>query len=439
MKVTGIIAEYNPFHNGHQYHIEQTKRLTGADYIIVVMSGNFTQRGAPAFVDKYTRTRMALACGADLVLELPLYYATGSAEYFAFGAVSLLHSLGIVDSVCFGSECGNIEALQHVAAVLCEEPDIYKDLLQTALKSGKSYPAARYTALAQYMAGDADAQIVERLLTSPNNILGIEYCKALLKLNSHMKPYTLRREGGAYNDASLTAVNSSALSIRSTLAEADTMAVIQHQMPEAAYAILQNVYHKSAPMLPSDMSVLLHYQLLLHAQEGYTQFMDVSGELSNRIGSSLRYYKGFDSFCALLKTKEITYTRVSRALLHILLGMTKEHMASYVRSANSFSEGCATDAGLSEDCGGFLSYARMLGFRMESTKLLSAIKQYADRHPACAPPLISKLADAGHLLSDKAMAMLAEDIRAAHIYNAAVQEKFGCMLPNEYVAEVIRM
>lgn len=245
MKVTGIIAEYNPFHNGHKYHIEKAKELTGADYVIVVMSGNFTQRGIPAFTDKYTRTRMALSCGADLVLELPLYYAAGSAEYFATGAVSLLDRLGVVDSLCFGSECGNIDALMHVASVLYNEPDSYKKLLQDALKSGQNYPAARHNALLQYLSmqpserdavnGNAidcdtvacaaitDVTDYEQILSSPNNILGIEYCKALLKLNSSITPYTIRREGGGYNDDTLSAVNSSALAIRTALSSKDNL------------------------------------------------------------------------------------------------------------------------------------------------------------------------------------------------------------------------
>lgn len=337
-----------------------------------------------------------------------------------------------------------MDALQNVAAVLFKEPEAYKELLQAALKNGASYPAARHAALLQYMTeqtaraltfqaadddcscgviGDTAAVGVSdyaQLLSSPNNILGIEYCKALMKLNSGIRPYTIRREGGAYNDASLTAVNSSALAIRNALADSDALTDIQSQMPAAAYDILQGVYRKSAPVLPSDMSVLLHYQLLLHERSGYTRFLDVSEELSNRIGNKLRYYKDFDSFCELLKTKEVTYTRVSRALLHILLGMTKENMAAYT-------------------AGGFLCYARMLGFRKESAGLLSVLKQYAKVQPESAIPLISKLADAKHSLSEKALAMLDEDIRAAHIYNAVVQEKFGCVMPNEYVAEVIRV
>ena len=147
MKIAGIIAEYNPFHNGHKYHIEQTRKITGADFIIVVMSGNFTQRGTPAIMDKYSRARMALENGADMVLELPSCYACGSAEYFADGAIALLDKLGCVDYVCFGSECGDIELLRPIAEILATEPENYSEMLRAELKSGATFPRARNRAL----------------------------------------------------------------------------------------------------------------------------------------------------------------------------------------------------------------------------------------------------------------------------------------------------
>ena len=426
MKITGIIAEYNPFHNGHQYHIEKTKELTGADYVVVVMSGSFTQRGIPAFTDKYTRTQMALSCGADLVLELPLYYATGSAEYFAIGAVSLLDKLGIIDSICFGSECGNITLLTEIAQILVQEPAHYQELLQAALKDGQSYPVARNSAFVQYISDTSPEKAVmyKEVLRSPNNILGIEYCKALLKRNSSMTPYTIKREGGAYNDTALTAINSSALAIRTALSCTDDFVQVQNQMPASAYMLLQNAYKQKVPVTPEDISLLLHYRLLLHETEGYTKFMDVSEELSHRIMKNLRYYKDFTSFCELLKTKEITYSRISRALLHVLLSVTKENMNCY--KANDY-----------------IMYARMLGFRKNATALFALLKQTTVANKqvsekALAIPLISKLADAKEYLSDTALSMLAEDIRATHIYNAVVQNKFGCELKNEYQTEVVR-
>ncbi|MFQ9151713.1 MAG: nucleotidyltransferase family protein [Blautia sp.] len=172
MKVTGIIAEYNPFHQGHAYHLSRARELTGADRILVVMGGNFMQRGEPAIIDKYTRTEMALRNGADLVLELPAASATGSAEYFAEGAVELLDASGVVNELCFGSELGELEPLEKAAELLLEEPEDYQELLRTELKKGKTFPEARETALSAFLPEQS-------LLASPNNILAIEYIKAL--------------------------------------------------------------------------------------------------------------------------------------------------------------------------------------------------------------------------------------------------------------------
>ena len=191
MKIVGLITEYNPFHNGHLYHIEEAKRVTGADTVVVVMSGDYVQRGTPAVMPKRLRTEMALKCGAGAVFELPVCYASGSAEFFAMGAVSLLDHLGAVDSICFGSESNDLEALQEIAGILLEEPDGYQELLKEALRSGQSYPSARQKALAGCTGNDALAS----LLDDPNNILGIEYLKALRKLNSSMVPYTILLQG----------------------------------------------------------------------------------------------------------------------------------------------------------------------------------------------------------------------------------------------------
>ncbi len=192
MKVCAVIAEYNPFHLGHAYHLRQARLLTEADYIIVVMSGDFVQRGDPALVDKYARAKAALSCGADLVLELPSCFATGSAEYFARGAVSMLDHLGMVDYLCFGSECTDIQFLAQFAEIFLEEPEPYKRILLEKLKLGYSYPTARSNALIiAYPALAADISVV----SSPNNILGIEYIKALHRRRSHILPVNIRRIG----------------------------------------------------------------------------------------------------------------------------------------------------------------------------------------------------------------------------------------------------
>ena len=217
MRIVGIIAEYNPFHNGHQYHIEKSLELTGADAAVVVMSGNFIQRGAPAIMPKHSRAKMALKNGASLVIELPVPYATGSAEYFAYGAVSLLDDFGCVDALCFGSECGNLNLLKTLAKILVKEPAEYKELLSCYLKQGNSFPLARQYAMRDYLHSDQ----VNDILAEPNNILGIEYLKALYRLNSTIEPYTIQRVSSHYHDQELQESYSSASAIRNVIKSED--------------------------------------------------------------------------------------------------------------------------------------------------------------------------------------------------------------------------
>ena len=211
MKVTGIIAEYNPFHKGHKYQIDYCKKKLNSDYVIVAMSGDYVQRGTPALLPKHVRAEMALRCGADLVLEMPVSVSTASAEAFAMGGVSMLDGLHIMDSLCFGSEYGKVSALMELAEILVEEPEEYRQLLKEFLSNGLSFPSARCQTLTEYFRNphnftgdDFDGvltpllnQIVQ-ILNSPNNILGIEYCKALLRLKSNIKPVTLKRQGMGY-------------------------------------------------------------------------------------------------------------------------------------------------------------------------------------------------------------------------------------------------
>ena len=183
MKIVGLIAEYNPFHNGHLYHIRKAKEITGADAVLVIMSGNYVQRGTPAIMPKHLRAQVALESGVAAVFELPVCYATGSAEYFATGAVSLLNHLGCVDALCFGSECGDYALLERIAGILTEEPDDYTFYLKEALRKGLSFPRARQQALSSYLKDEN----VDQVLDEPNNILGIEYIKALYQTGSLIK------------------------------------------------------------------------------------------------------------------------------------------------------------------------------------------------------------------------------------------------------------
>lgn len=414
MKTVGIIAEYNPFHNGHAYLIKKAKEITGADYCIVVMSGDFVQRGSPAMMNKYLRAESALRNGADIVLELPVYYALGSAEYFASGAVALLDKLGVTDTLCFGSECGDIALLSSFASELLSESAKFKSVLNLNMKSGLSYPQARNMAL-QASAPHLSARI--EVMSSPNNILGIEYCKAISRRKSAIVPYTIRRTGTSYHDASLDSCYSSALAIRSALAVTGSLQSIQEQVPASVYTLMEEHYGIDYPIFTDDLSTFLHYQLLSEQADGYTCHPDIDQELSDRISKMLPQYRDCHSFCELLKTKNRTYTRISRSLMHILLHMSKEELSAY----------CQED---------YIYYARMLGFSKNARQLLSAIKQKSTI------PLISKLADADALLTPSGKRMLDKDIYASHIYNIITQHKFqtdSLLENNEYKKQVVRV
>ena len=408
MKTVGVIAEYNPFHNGHAWHMQEAKRISGADFCVVVMSGNFVQRGAPATLDKYARTQMALACGADLVLELPVSWALGSAEYFASGAVSLLNSLDSVDFLCFGSECGKLAPLHETAQILNSEPDEYRLFLKKNLKAGKSFPLARANALEQYLPNAP----VSSLLREPNNILGIEYLKALLRFDSRIQPFTISRTGSAYHSHTLHGTFSSATALRKLLDSAK-LSSLKSETPLPVYEILLGELGKSCPVSIRDFSPLLHYRLLsIASPEELTDFQDVSAELADRMFRLIPGFEDIEQFISLVKTKQYTESRISRCLFHILLDIRMETVQA-------------------QQDNGWNSYARILGLRKKSSSLLRKIKERS-----CIP-LITKLADAKKLLSPEQMEFLKKDIYASEVFQCVTTGKFKQGAYSEYRRQII--
>ena len=395
MKIVGIIAEYNPFHNGHQYHIEEAIKIAGADAAIVVMSGDFVQRGTPAIMPKHIRAEMALNGGASLVLELPVPYATGSAEYFAHGAISLLNKLGCVDSICFGSECGEIIKLEELAHILSEEPEEYRFLLSSYLKQGNSFPHARQLAIHDYLNSDS----ADEILASPNNILGIEYLKALYRLHSKMKAYTIRRISSNYHDQELKETYSSASAIRNEI-KRDSMDTLLSQVSETNLKLLRNLKNLRYPVYPNDFSLVLKYKLMQESKESLMKYADVSEELANRILNRLDEYKNLEQFCDILKTKELTYSRISRALLHILLDIKSEDYRD-------------------------ITYARVLGFRKSHSGILTQIKQNASI------PLVTKLTAFPDLEELKL------DIKASNLYESVLTDKYQTAFQSEYTKSIV--
>ena len=428
MKIVGLITEYNPFHNGHQYHIQTAKEVTGADLALVIMSGDYVQRGTSAIMPKRLRAEMALKCGAAAVFELPVCYATGSAELFAYGAVSFLDQLGIVDSICFGSECSDLEGLEKVADILLEEPEEYQSHLKASLKQGMSFPSARENALSAYMR----TEDYSFLLRDPNNILGIEYLKALKKRNSKIRPYTIRRKGSHYHDQDLMSPFGSASAIRSLLAYSgsalsgvssahtfentsfvDILGELEEQVPQRCLELLKDYHRVKYPVYQNDFSLILKYKLLNKRPDTLLRYMDVSKELAGRICGQLNNYFNYKQFCELLKTREVTQTRINRALLHIMLGIKKTAVEEYLEQGPHF-------------------YARLLGFRRDSEKLISAIAKKN------ALPLLTRPYD-DEWIEPAGRKMLTHDILASNLYTSVVTDKYKTAFENEYNQGIIKI
>ncbi len=389
MKVTGIIAEYNPFHNGHKYQIDTLKRH-GNDYIIAVMSGDFTQRGEPALIDKYARARMALLGGADLVIELPVMYATADARRFAEGGVSILHSLGVVDELAFGVEEGSEDLVLEFAEFLSDPPALYEETLDSYLRKGYSYPLARIKSLGLFF----DESKLD-YLEGPNAILGIEYCRAIKKVGSRMVPRAITRKGSDYSATELDVDGmSSASAIRLLLRETFDEELLLKHMPASSVVTLKISKH----MYQEDFSAYLHYRLI--SEPDFSEYLDVTGAFSNRLVSNAAQYVDYESFIRSLKSKNITHTSVNRLLAHIMLDL----------------KGTAPLV---------VPYARVLGFNKCAEPLLSEIKRNSRI------PLITKLADADMHYS------LEADIKAADIYESALTDKYHTPMNNEYTRGIV--
>ena len=416
MKAVGLVTEYNPFHNGHLYHLNKAMELTGADISVAVMSGDFVQRGEPAVLDKYTRTSMALNSGVNLVVELPVNYAVSSAESFASGALTVLDYIK-ADSIAFGSESGDIERLSKLAHILCDNEDtLYKEISKYTA-NGISYAAARQKVVEELTDKDTAA-----LLTSSNNILAVEYLKAIIKNNYAIKPYTVQRQGDSYNDTDIRSDYASATALRGNL-KADN---ISKYIPVKAGLILSL---NTKYIYPDDITEALFTRLLdiLFASsydknvfiENVMKYPDVSKEIAGRLYKSAmdmitravpqgaeskdNGVFSFGSLCEHIKTKEVPLSRIKRALVRITLGLDKKHMEKYENEP----------------------YIRVLGFDKKGQEYLSYIRKTVE------VPLITKTADYKEMLLD--------DIHAANIYNMIAAGKYGVKELGDFVRGPVRV
>lgn len=369
-RTAAVIAEFNPFHCGHEWFLEQVRERSGARYILAVMSGDFVQRGVPAVYDKYLRTSMALAAGADAVIELPVAAAAGSARRFAEGAVAVLDAAGAVDELWFGSESGDDSLFTGAASLLSGESAGFQEEFRHFLKSGCTWPAARMEALRKTDPALASSGILDQ----PNNTLGLEYCLALRRAGSRIAPHTIRRTGEVHDaavpwrhhecssaenrasDSSRTPGDSmvfaSASSLRALLEESSDPGILKGRIPDSSLRLLQSPSCGAVPLTENDFSSMLIYELMKETPASLTQYLDLPEDLARRIIHLKSEFRSFRQFADLLKTRNTTRVQVNRALLHILLGITPEDFERAVHP----------------------KALRLLGFRPSSNGLLTQIK-----------------------------------------------------------------
>ncbi len=346
-RVLGIIAEYNPFHNGHLYHIAKSKQETGAQYVIAVISGNFVQRGNTSIINKWTKARMALLNGADLVIELPTIYSISSAENFAEGAIKILNSLGVVDTLSFGMEANDISTLNNIANVLYNEPKEYVTMLSHELSKGNSYPKARENALLLYL---NDIKRYANVMSGSNNILGIEYLKALRKTKSTITPVGIKREKVLYNDKYIVDEFASATAIRKMLMTKE-LNDISKVMPRNSYLLLGEELKKGHYVIDiARFEKEIIYTLRKMSVQDIAKLPDVSEGLENSLKNAADSCNTLKDLINIVKTKRFTQTRIQRILLYCLLGITKKQMETSRK---------------------VIPYARVLGFNNKGKELIS--------------------------------------------------------------------
>ncbi|HPT53572.1 MAG TPA: nucleotidyltransferase [Fervidobacterium sp.] len=356
MKVLGIVVEYNPFHFGHLNHLHQSIELVRPEYVVAVMSGNFCQRGEPAMINKFARAEIALRYGVDVVFELPTLYAIQDAGGFALGSIGILERTGVVSDIVFGSESGDLEFISRVANLLTYQSPEFEQSFKRQLKRGYSYPNARKYALMEVLDDK-----MERLSKS-NDILGIEYVKALLKYNSKIRPHVIQRVGADYNDDDYKGRFSSASAIRKAIANGD-FSKIGDAIPDWTFKVMKDEFEKGrGPVFWKDLSFILALFRKMN-REDFEKYYSFNEGLDLRFVESSRNAGDIQDFIDKVKTKRFTYSRIRRAMLHVLFDMDKEKVE------------------LSNEMGP--QYLRLLGFTEKGRELLKIMKK------KCTIPIIS--------------------------------------------------
>ncbi len=396
MKLLGLIVEYNPFHNGHLYHLKKSKEITNSTHTIAVMSGHFLQRGEPALFDKYTRSEMAVKNGVDLVVELPVIFSCQSAEYFSSGAIKLLNSLNIVDNICFGSEEGNIETLYKISQILVKEPYEFKNYLKKYLDNGLLFAKARSNALFDYINNnkiiDINNEDLYNILNSSNNILGIEYIKSILKLKSSIKPHTITRIKSSYNSENIESEICSATAIRKNLKENNDISFLKDVVPKDTFLTIKNkIDNNFYPVFDENFYDELSFTVL-RDYKNLDKYFEVNEGIENKIYQNILKHDNLNDFILSLKSKRYTLTKIKRTLNNILLGIYKDDF-EIIKHIDT------------------LPYVRVLAFNDKGREIIKATKENSDIK------IINKFSDISYNDDLIFNTMINYDIKATNLYN----------------------
>lgn len=438
MNTCAVIAEYNPFHNGHLHQLKTIKEQLDCDNIIVIMSGNFTQRGIPSICDKAARTKIALEYGASLVIELPVVFATASAELFAKGAIKILNSLNCVDYLVYGIEnYENNTFIKDAAKIMIQNEQVYNAYLKQYKQQGLSYPAAceaAFTALSknvltdfQYNGHQNNKSVHNNQqcdefrynghhfedLFLPNNVLALEYEKALLTSASTIKSFAIKRKGNGYSSSLLDNSFVSASAIRNGILN-NTAGIddLHDYMPSFAADVISDIYKENRLIFIDDFKEMVLLKLMELSDES-TDILDLSEDLLNKFRNNLNSYKSVTQFVGEIKTKDYTYNRIMRTLCHILLDIKETDITSALSPDNKI-------------------YTRILGFNTHNASLLSTIKQNSDS------VIITNVKAGEKTISKDALHLFEKDIFASNVYNSVCRIKSACDVKNEYQYQIIK-
>ena len=410
-KILGIVAEYNPFHNGHLYHLQESKKKTNSKYVVAIVGNNFTQRGDSALISKWDKAETLLKSGVDLVLEMPSIYSCSYAENFAYGSVSILNSLGVLDYISFGSECGNIETLSEVSKIISTKK--YQNILKEKIDEKVSYPKAMSLALKEYSEDFSKIDFLES-----NNILGLEYINALKKLKSNIKPFTIKRIDNNYNDINLSKENiTSGTSIRNALKENYDIKEIKKYVPKETLDILKT-YKKQISLKDFEKEII--YSLKISSISDIANLPEVSEGLEYKIKKAAETSNSLEELIDNIKSKRYTTARIQRILVYSLLRITKKD-EKYSKKITPF--------------------AKVLGFNENGKKILSRIKKENNNSN-----IITSLKDFENDLKDEKMQKLIDiDKLSTSIFNSAymgskiISKDENIKLPNDYNQRIITL